>query len=141
MAKRIRMSPTTRKGIALAIGALCACAVGVVLAVGRGGDDTGLRAATVADSQQAGAGPEQPSASGDALARFRSCLEDQGVTLPQRGQRPPMPSDRRREAYEACRRYLPRLPFGDDERSVGPPRGTAPPSEGRDDDRGAGGIF
>ena len=36
MANRIEMSDATKKGIALAIGALCVCVVGAMLAVGRG---------------------------------------------------------------------------------------------------------
>ena len=45
MANRIEMSDATKKGIALAIGALCVCVVGAMLAVGRGSGSTGLEAA------------------------------------------------------------------------------------------------
>lgn len=140
MAKRIQLSSTTRKGIALGIGALCACAVGVLLAVGRSGDDTGHHRATRADAPRSGGVLERSSGSGDGLAQFRSCLEGQGVTLPERGRRALAPSDGLRAALEACRQYLPRPPVGDDARGLGPQQGS-PPGDRRDDDSGAEGTF
>jgi hypothetical protein len=136
MTRRIATSSTTRKGIALAIGAVCACAVGVLLAVGRGGDDTGLQTAASAGAARAtGVGAQSPG-NGDPFAQLRSCLEGHGVTPPERGTRPTGPSDELRTALEACRQYLPRPPFGDDDRGFGPP----PRSDGRDGD-GADGTF
>ena len=58
MANRIEMSDATKKGIALAIGALCVCVVGAMLAVGRGSGNTALEAA------RGGLGPGAASAPG-----------------------------------------------------------------------------
>jgi hypothetical protein len=142
MTKRIQLSSATRKGIALGIGALCACAVGVLLAVGTGGAAAGPQASVRADASPVGAFRERSSESGDALAELRACLQEHDVTLPERGQRPMEATDRLRAALEARRQYLPRPPFGDGDRGLGPAQGTAPPpSDGRDDDLGAEGTF
>ena len=155
MANRIEMSDTTKKGIALAIGALCVCVVGATLAVGRGSGSTGLQAT------RSGLGPgaaSAPGAGGDdgtndgarapggadaGFEQFRACLEKQGVTPPERGQqRRAQPDDDLRAAFEACRQYLPERPFGPGGgRGFGPPSGSAPPSQRSDDGSPADGTF
>ena len=100
MANRIEMSDATKKGIALAIGALCVCVVGAMLAVGRGSGSTGLQAARggsapgAASAPGGGRGSRAPSdglrrASERSFDQFRACLEEQGVTPPERGQQRP----------------------------------------------------
>ena len=146
MARRIEMSPATRKGIALAIGALCVCVVGAVLVVGRDGGSSELQAIQNTASGLAGGsnrgrlGQEHGDSRGPALAddgdfgQFRTCLEEHGVTLPERGQqRRAQPDGDLRSAFEACRRYLPGRPFGPGGDDVGPPPGSGAPWHGRED--------
>ena len=154
MANRIEMSNATRKGIALAIGALCVCVVGAMLAVGRGSGNTALEAARgglgLGTASAPGAGGDdgandgsRPGGADAGLDQFRACLEKQGVTPPERGQqRPAQPDGDLRAAFEACRQYLPERPFGPGGgRGFDPPSGSAPPSQRSDDGSPADGTF
>jgi hypothetical protein len=160
MANRIEVSDATRKGVALAIGALCVCVVGAMLAVGRGSGSTGLQAARGGLAPGAASAPRglggssdgyggtddgarAPGGAGDGFDRFRTCLAEQGVTPAERGQqRRAQPDDDLRAAFEACRQYLPERPFGPGGgRGFGPPSGSAPPSQRSDDGSPADGTF
>ena len=128
MIDRIRVDATTKKAIVLAIAALSVCAVGAILIVGRGSGSTGLQATQAGGPGVRGGGPGDSGSQGLAppggapgtgadggFARFRACLADHGVTLPEPGQgRRLAPDGELRTAFEACRRYLPARPFGPD---------------------------
>lgn len=153
MARRIEMSPATRKGIAFAIGALCVCVVGVVLAVGRDDGTGDLQAArSAANALGGGSGQARPGGSTDgsrgldaaadsSFEKFRACLVEHGITLPERGQqRRAQPDDDLRAAFEACREYLPERPAGPG-RGFGPPPGSESPWQPRNDGGPRDGAF
>jgi hypothetical protein len=84
--------------------ALVAAVVGGVLVLGHGGSAT-------ASSGGNAAGPGFPGGStDDSFDRFRQCLQQHGVTLPDRSQqggRPNLDDSTTRKAFEACREYAP----------------------------------
>jgi hypothetical protein len=162
--KTITIDSPTKKALVAGIAALCVCVVGALLVVGRGSGGTSFASAARAsggappsfgttqsggqgngrDGQTPGLGTQGDSGSPrSSFDQFRQCLETQGVTLPDRGQgeRPAL-TDTLRQAFEACRQYLPERPlrgpgFG------GPGNGTAPlgtppsgPGDGRRSDDG-----
>ncbi len=172
MAQRraIAIDSPTKKALVAGIAALCLCVIGALLVVGRGSGGTSFEAAARAASgttpptasggttQDGGAGSGRNGLGGGAqggdgtlrssFEEFRQCLQDQGVTLPDpgersQGQRPAL-SDTLRRAFEACRQYLPARPsggpgFGGPGDQTAPPFGTPPSGQGRQDGgRGSG---
>jgi hypothetical protein len=148
--RTITIDDPTKKASVVGIAALCVCVIGALLVVGRGGGGTSFAAAARAAST-----PGQPQGDGGAatdgatgqdgggdgaaaptasLERFRQCLQDQGVTLPdpserRQGERPAL-TDTLRRAFEACRQYLPERPFGGRFRGDGPSLGSPPDGQG-----------
>lgn len=120
------MSRGAKVGAALGVGVLVLVAVAVALAVASLGDsDSGngsARSERGSQSRPAFPGGAPPSdADREALNAFRSCLEAQGVELPDPGSQdggPPSgfdPSDPElREAFSSCQDKLPE--------GVGPPQ-------------------
>lgn len=138
--KAITIDNPTKKALVVGIAALCLCAIGALLVVGRGSGGTSLDAvaraagglappATAGGTTQGVGGT--PRGTQDGLGRsggtrggggtsqsfddFRQCLREQGVALPdpgpRQGMRPEL-SDSLRRAFETCRRYLPTRPSG-----------------------------
>jgi hypothetical protein len=155
--KTITIDSPTKKALVAGIAALCVCVVGALLVVGRGSGGTSFAPPSFGTTQGGGQGNGRNGQSpgwgprGDSgsprsgFDQFRQCLETQGVTLPDRGQgeRPAL-TDTLRQAFEACRQYLPERPlrgpgFG------GPGNGTAslgtPPSGPGDGRRSDDGTF
>jgi hypothetical protein len=132
--KTITIDSPTKKALVAGIAALCVCVVGALLVVGRGSGGTSFASAaraaggappsfgaTQSGGQGSGQSGQSPGwgAQGDGgssqsgFDQFRQCLENQGVTLPDRGrgERPAL-TDSLRRAFEACRQYLPERPSG-----------------------------
>ena len=88
-------------------GLLAAVAVG---AAGCGSSSSNTSASGSAQSSQ------PPTFNQQARTQFRECMQKQGVTPPSggqpgQGQRPPMDT-KTRQAFQACRQYLPQGGFG-----------------------------
>jgi len=152
--KTVTIDNPTKKAIVVGIAALCLCVVGALLVVGRGSGGMSFADAARAATQQPSGGPTQSGGSGvwgqnngsqdgqgsgddgsgglrgsASLDEFRQCLQDKGVTLPDpaargQAQRPEL-SDTLRQAFEACRQYLPDRPSRGG--VGGPGDGSAPP--------------
>lgn len=130
--KSVTIDAPTRKAIAVAVAALCVCVAGALLVVGRSSGGTSFAAAApgaqgvLQPRRNGGPSPGGGSFQGHdgqdgtgesgSMEAFRRCLENHGFTLPEpsdrwRRQRP-APTDELRQAFSACRQYLPQWPSG-----------------------------
>jgi hypothetical protein len=119
-------TPAAKQGVALAVAVLVVAGVGAVFLVGRGGGNSGARAAGAAPGivTRGAAG----GMSDATFEQFAECLEEQGVKLPQpgtQGQRPD--DDELRQALDACSAFAPAPPSGGaGPRMFAPPPGMWP---------------
>jgi uncharacterized protein YceK len=77
----------------------------------------GISGCGSSSSETSGAGSAQsaqpPAFNQQARAQFRTCMQSQGVTLPNgRPQRGRQPDAKTLKALQACRKYLPQGGFG-----------------------------
>jgi hypothetical protein len=91
--------------------ALVAAVVGGVLVLRHGGSATASSGGnTAGQGFPGGAPPASGGSTDDSFDRFRQCLQQHGVSLPDRshqGGRPNLDDSTTRKAFEACREYAP----------------------------------
>jgi hypothetical protein len=99
----------SRKVMAIAggaIGLIVILAVALVVAIASSGDDDSDPAEASPTTFQ-GSPPEGQRPDPEELEEFRTCMEEQGVELPEPGEAPPANVEELQQAFEACRDLLP----------------------------------
>ena len=128
-----------KQAVAIAVAVLVAGGAAVV-GLASHGTSTGATAQPSGVPGAPGAAPDGGSGASSDFQQLESCLAEHGVTL--QGARPDLGDSATREAFDACREYLPDHGHGGPHGARGAPGGARPdgavPDNSAPDDTGTG---